>query len=107
YVLESDPEEDPEEDDDEGPEEDPVDYPADGGDGGDDEDESSEDDEDEEVDIKADDEEEEQHPAYADSTAVALPAIDQAPSSKETEPFETDKSTTTQPPHPAYRMTAR
>ncbi|GJY19284.1 hypothetical protein Tco_0390775, partial [Tanacetum coccineum] len=107
YVPESDPEEDPEEDDDEDPEEDPVDYPADGGDDGDDEDEPSDDDEDEEVDIEADDEEEEEHPAPADSTAVALPAADQAPSAEETEPFETDESAATPPPHPAYHVTAR
>ncbi|GJZ03553.1 hypothetical protein Tco_0536828 [Tanacetum coccineum] len=108
YVLESDPEEDPEEDDDEDLEEDPVDYPADGGDDGDDKDESSEDDEDDDVDIEADDdEEEEEHPAPADSTAVALPAADQAPSAKETEPFETDESAATPPPHPAYCVTAR
>ncbi|GKB48995.1 hypothetical protein Tco_0899748 [Tanacetum coccineum] len=103
YVPESDPEEDPEEDDDEDPEEDPADYPADGGDDGDDEDESSDDDEDDDVDI----EEEEEHPAPADSTAVALPAVDQAPSAEETEPFETDESAATPPPHPAYRVTAR
>ncbi|GJW76108.1 hypothetical protein Tco_0137790 [Tanacetum coccineum] len=103
---ESDPEEDPEEDDDEDPEEDPADYPADGGDNGDDEDESSDDDEDDDTDIKGD-EEEEEHPAPADSTTVALPAVDQAPSAKETEPFETDKSAATPPPHPAYRVTAR
>ncbi|GJT98169.1 putative reverse transcriptase domain-containing protein [Tanacetum coccineum] len=107
YIPESDPEEDPEEDDDEDPEEDPADYPADGGDDGDDEDEPSDDDEDEEVDIEADDEEEEEHPAPADSTAVALPAVDQAPSAEETEPFETDESAATPPPHPAYRVTAR
>ncbi|GKB92325.1 hypothetical protein Tco_0964597, partial [Tanacetum coccineum] len=108
YVLESDPDEDPEEDDDEDPEEDPADYPADEGDDGDDEDEPSDDDEDEEVDIKADDEEEkEEHPAPADSTAVALPAVDQAPFAKETEPFETDESAATPPPHPTYRVTAR
>ncbi|GJZ87011.1 hypothetical protein Tco_0658621 [Tanacetum coccineum] len=109
YVPESDPEADPEEDDDEDPEEDPVDYPADGGDDGDDEDESSEDDEDDdEVDIEADDdEEEEEHPALADSTVVALPTADQAPSAEETEPFETDESAATPPPHPAYRVTAR
>ncbi|GJX91357.1 hypothetical protein Tco_0344683 [Tanacetum coccineum] len=107
YVLESDPEEDPKENDDEDPEEDPVDYPADGGDDGDDKDEPSDDDEDEEVDIEADDEEEEEHPAPADSTAVALPAADQAPSAEETEQFETDESAATPPPHPAYRVTAR
>ncbi|GJT16709.1 hypothetical protein Tco_0875415 [Tanacetum coccineum] len=107
YVPESDPEEDPEEDDDEDPEEDPADYPADGGDDGDDEDESSDDDEDEDVDIKGDKEEEEEHPALADSTVVALPAVDQASSTEETKPFETDESTATPPPHPAYRVTAR
>ncbi|GJU13461.1 hypothetical protein Tco_1135857 [Tanacetum coccineum] len=107
YIPESNPEEDPEEDDDKDPEEDPADYPADGGDDGDDEDVPSDDDEDEEVDIEADDEEEEEHPAHADSTAVALPAVDQAASAEETKPFETDKSAATPPPHPAYRVTAR
>ncbi|GJX85894.1 hypothetical protein Tco_0336668 [Tanacetum coccineum] len=106
YVPESDPEEDPEEDDDEDPEEDPADYPADGGDDGDDEDESSDDDEDDDVDIE-EDEEEEEHLAPADSTVVALPAVDHAPSAEETEPFETDESAATPPPHPAYRVTAR
>ncbi|GJX40464.1 hypothetical protein Tco_0255454 [Tanacetum coccineum] len=105
YVPESDPEEDPEEDDDEDPEEDPADYPADGGDDGDDEDESSDDDKDDDVDIEGD--EEEEHLAPADSTAVALPAVDHAPSAEETEPFETDESAATPPPHPAYRVTAR
>ncbi|GJV71619.1 hypothetical protein Tco_1491614 [Tanacetum coccineum] len=107
YILESDPEEDLEEDDDEDPKEDPADYPADGGDDGDDEDEPSDDDEDEEVDIEADDEEEEEHPALADFTAVALLAIDQAPSAEETELFETYESTATPLPHPAYRVTAK
>ncbi|GJY52405.1 hypothetical protein Tco_0443252 [Tanacetum coccineum] len=106
YVPESDPEEDPEEDDDEDPKEDPADYPTDGGDDGDDEDESSDDDEDDDVDIEGD-EEEEEHPAPADSTAVALPAVDHAPSAEETKPFETDESAATPPPHPAYRVTAR
>ncbi|GKD05992.1 hypothetical protein Tco_1180966, partial [Tanacetum coccineum] len=103
YIPESDPEEDPEEDDDE----DPADYHADGGDDEDDKDEPSDDDEDEKVDIEADDEEAEEHPAPADSTTVALPAIDQAPSAEETEPFETDESVATPPPHPAYRVTSR
>ncbi|GJW20797.1 putative reverse transcriptase domain-containing protein [Tanacetum coccineum] len=108
YVMKSDPEADPEEDYDEDPEEDLVDYPANGGDDGDDEDESSEDDADDDVDIEAnDDEEEEEHPAPADSTVVALPAADQAPSAEETEPFETDESPATPPPHPAYRVTTR
>ncbi|GKA27595.1 hypothetical protein Tco_0713763 [Tanacetum coccineum] len=106
YVPESDPEEDPEEDDDEDPEEDPADYPADRGDDVDDKDESSDDDEDDDIDIEGD-EEEEEHPAPADSTAVALPAVDHAPSAEETKPFETDESAATPPPHPAYRVTAR
>ncbi|GJV55788.1 hypothetical protein Tco_1456793 [Tanacetum coccineum] len=95
-----------EEDDDEDPEEDPVDYPADEGDDGDDEDESSDDDEDDDVDIE-EEEEEEEHPAPANSTTVALPTVDRAPSAEETEPFETDESATTPPPHLAYRVTAR
>ncbi|GKB38963.1 hypothetical protein Tco_0883905 [Tanacetum coccineum] len=71
-------------------------------------DESSEDDEDDDVDIEADDEEQEDEPsAPANSTAVALPAADQTPSAKETEPLETDESVATPPPHLAYRVTAR
>ncbi|GKE65132.1 hypothetical protein Tco_1519293, partial [Tanacetum coccineum] len=105
HVPKSDPEEDPEEDDDENPKEDPADYPVDGGDDGDDEDESSDDDEDEDVDIEGDKEKE--HPAPADSTVVALSTVDQAPSAEETEPFETDESAATPPPHPAYRVTTR
>ncbi|GJW86996.1 hypothetical protein Tco_0162336 [Tanacetum coccineum] len=98
YVPESDPDEDPEEDDDEDPKEDHADYPADGGDDAYDEDDSSDDDEDDDVDIE-EDEEEEEHLAPADSTVVALPAIDHAPSAEETEPFETDESAATPPPH--------
>nr|GEV65986.1 putative reverse transcriptase domain-containing protein [Tanacetum cinerariifolium] len=52
-------------------------------------------------------EEEEEHPAPADSVVVAPTAADQAPSAEETEPFETDESAATPPPHPAYRTTAR
>nr|GEX01178.1 hypothetical protein [Tanacetum cinerariifolium] len=78
YVLESDLEAHPKEDDDEDPEEDP-----------------------------ADEEEEEEHPAPSNSVVVSLPAADHAPSAEETEPFETDESAATPPPHPAYRMTAR
>nr|GFB34663.1 hypothetical protein [Tanacetum cinerariifolium] len=110
YVPESDFEAHPEDDDDEDPEEDPVDYPADGGDDGDDEEESSEDDkdeEDDEMDTEADEEEEEEHLAPADFVIVAPTAADQAPSAEETEPFETDESAATPPPHPAYRTTAR
>ncbi|GKG19296.1 hypothetical protein Tco_0376395, partial [Tanacetum coccineum] len=104
YVPESDLEEDPEEDDDEDPKEDPADYPADEGDDGDDEDESSNDDEDDDVNIKKD-EEEEEHPAPINSTIVALPAVDHAPSAEETRLFKTDESATTPPPHHAYRVT--
>ncbi|GKG59520.1 hypothetical protein Tco_0605171, partial [Tanacetum coccineum] len=78
----------------EDPEEDPIDYPADGGDDGDDE-----------MDIEIDEETEEEHLAPAYPVVVALPAT--APSAEETEPFETDESAATPPPHPAYRMTAR
>ncbi|GJU47749.1 hypothetical protein Tco_1217304 [Tanacetum coccineum] len=69
--------------------------------------ESSEDDEDDDMDIEADDdeeEEEEEHPASADSVVVALLAADQAPSAEETEPFETDESAATPPPHPALSL---
>ncbi|GKA49778.1 hypothetical protein Tco_0742851, partial [Tanacetum coccineum] len=108
YVPESDLEADPEEDDDEDPKEDPVDYSADREDDRDDEDEPSEENEDDDVDIEVDeDEEEEEHPSPADSVVVALPAADQAPSAKATEPFETDESAATPPPHPAYRVIAR
>ncbi|GKD62899.1 hypothetical protein Tco_1305007, partial [Tanacetum coccineum] len=58
------------------------------------------------VNIK-EDKEEEEHLAPADSIVVALPAVDQALSAEETEPFETDESAATTPPHPAYRVTAR
>ncbi|GKG60854.1 hypothetical protein Tco_0614416, partial [Tanacetum coccineum] len=58
------------------------------------------------VDIEGD-EEDEEHPVLADSTAVALPVVNQAPSTEETKPFETDESAATPPPHPAYRVTAR
>nr|GEZ67492.1 hypothetical protein [Tanacetum cinerariifolium] len=109
YVLDSDLVTHPEDDDDEDLEEDPVDHPVDGGDDGDDEEGSLEDDEDDDMDIEADEEEEEEdeHPAPADSVVVASTAADQAPSAEETEPFKTDESVATLPPHPAYRMTAR
>nr|GEU64635.1 reverse transcriptase domain-containing protein [Tanacetum cinerariifolium] len=122
YIDESDPDEDPEDD----PKEDPADYSADGGDEGDDKDESSDDDEDDDIDIEGDeeedessddnedddidiegDEEEDEYLAPADSTVVALPADDHAPSAEETVPFETDESAAKPPPHPAYRVTAR
>nr|GEY76741.1 reverse transcriptase domain-containing protein [Tanacetum cinerariifolium] len=67
------------------------------------EEESSKDDEDDDMDVEADEEEkEEEHPAPTDSVVVASTAADQAPSAKETEPFETDESAATPPPHPAY-----
>nr|GFB62404.1 hypothetical protein [Tanacetum cinerariifolium] len=69
-------------------------------------DESSDDDEDDDIDIEGD-EEEDEYLAHADSTAVALPAIDQAPSVEETEPFETGESAATPSPHLVYRVTAR
>ncbi|GJY97317.1 hypothetical protein Tco_0514227 [Tanacetum coccineum] len=90
-------------------EEDPTDYPVDGGDD-DDDNESSDDDEDDDDDVKEgedDEEDEEEHLAPADSTAVDFPAVKHAPSAEETEPFETDESAATPPPHPAYWVTAR
>ncbi|GKA83861.1 hypothetical protein Tco_0805456 [Tanacetum coccineum] len=114
YVPDTDPEADLEEDDDEDPEEDPIDYPTDGGDDEDDEMDIKEDedddmdinaDEDNEMDVEVDEEAEEEHPAPAYPVGVALLAT--APSAEETEPFETDESAATPPPHPAYRMTAR
>ncbi|GJQ90078.1 hypothetical protein Tco_0001217 [Tanacetum coccineum] len=77
--------------------------PIDGGDDGDDEDKSSDDDKDDDVDIE-EDEVEEEHQAPADSIAIALPAIDHTPSTKETKSFVTDESAATPPPHPAYRI---
>nr|GEW59831.1 hypothetical protein [Tanacetum cinerariifolium] len=54
------------------------------------------------------DEEEEEHLAPADSTAIASLAVDHVPSAEETKPFETDKSAATPPPPPpAYRTTSR
>nr|GFB09131.1 hypothetical protein [Tanacetum cinerariifolium] len=58
--------------------------------------------------LEADEEEEEEeHPAPADSVVVSPTAADQAPSAEETEPFKTDESAATPPPHPAYRAMAR
>nr|GFC29086.1 hypothetical protein [Tanacetum cinerariifolium] len=92
YVPESDFEVHSEDDDDEDPEKDPDD----------------EDEEDDEMDVEADEEEEEkEHLAPADSVFVAPTAVDQAPSAEEMEPFETDESAATPPPHPVYRTTAR
>nr|GFB60992.1 hypothetical protein [Tanacetum cinerariifolium] len=91
YVPGSDFEAHPEDDDDEDPKEDPDD----------------EDEEDDEMDVEANEEVEDEHPAPADSVVVAPTATDQAPSTEEMEPFETDESAATPPPHPAYRTTAR
>nr|GFB14940.1 hypothetical protein [Tanacetum cinerariifolium] len=99
-MFQSDLEAHPEDDDDEDLEEDPVDYPTDGGDDGDDEEGSSEDDEDDDMDIEAN--EEEEHPALADSIVFASTAADQAPSAEETEPFESDESAATPLPHLTY-----
>nr|GFC45819.1 hypothetical protein [Tanacetum cinerariifolium] len=58
--------------------------------------------------VEADEEEEEEeHPAPADSIVVAPTTADQASSAEEIEPFETDESAATPPPHPAYHTTAR
>nr|GFD56967.1 hypothetical protein [Tanacetum cinerariifolium] len=47
------------------------------------------------MDVEADEEEEEEHPTLADSVVFAPTAADQAPSTEETEPFETDESAAT------------
>nr|GEW56185.1 hypothetical protein [Tanacetum cinerariifolium] len=119
YIDESDPNEDHEED--------PADYPADEEDEDDDEDKLSNDDEDDDINIEGDaeedessdddkdddidiegDEEEDEYLAPADSTVVALLAVDHALSAEETEQFKTDESAATPPPpHPAYRVTTR
>nr|GEV81958.1 putative reverse transcriptase domain-containing protein [Tanacetum cinerariifolium] len=102
--IKEDPEEDPKED----PEEDPVDYLVDGGDNDDessDDDDDDDDDEDEQEASEDDDEEEEEeHLALADSSVVLV--YDHVPSTKDTEAFETDKSTPTPVPSPR-RRTAR
>ncbi|GKD07740.1 hypothetical protein Tco_1187425 [Tanacetum coccineum] len=54
-----------------------------------------------------DDDEEEEHLAPADSTAIASPDVDPVPSAEETESFETNESAATPPPPPAYRTTSR
>ncbi|GJX24299.1 hypothetical protein Tco_0228744 [Tanacetum coccineum] len=82
YVADSDPEEDPEDG--------PIDSPADKGDN--DDDDSSDDDKEDEETSK---EEGEEHLAPADF--VVAPAVDHAPSSEETELFETNESAATPP----------
>nr|GFD02121.1 hypothetical protein [Tanacetum cinerariifolium] len=47
------------------------------------------------------------HLTPVDSVVVAPTAADQAPSAEKMEPFETDESAATPPPHPAYRTTTR
>nr|GFD55392.1 hypothetical protein [Tanacetum cinerariifolium] len=60
------------------------------------------------IDIDGDkDKDEDEYLAPTDSIAVALPAVDHAPSDEETELFETDESAATPPPHLAYCVTAR
>ncbi|GKA64495.1 hypothetical protein Tco_0764202 [Tanacetum coccineum] len=86
--------------------EDPADYPANGGDN-DDESFVDDDDDDDDDDEEEEDEEEEEHLAPADSTVVAPLTVDHVPSTKETEPFETNESATTPPPPPAYHTTSR
>ncbi|GKA33941.1 hypothetical protein Tco_0720370 [Tanacetum coccineum] len=99
------------------PDYDPIDYPADGGDDEmdieEDEDadmdiDADEEDEDDEMDVEIDEEAEEEHsaPAYLVS-CLLLPDLNLSRLVEETEPFETDESAATPPPHPAYRMTAR
>ncbi|GJR39768.1 hypothetical protein Tco_1215452 [Tanacetum coccineum] len=89
YVPDSDPEEDPEED-----SEEHVDYPADGRDG---DDEPSDDDSDEDTDDDEEEpfegEEEEEHLAPTDSSAILV--VDLVPSAGDTEAFETDESAPT------------
>ncbi|GJX60514.1 hypothetical protein Tco_0291904 [Tanacetum coccineum] len=51
------------------------------------------------------DEEEEEHLAPSDSTAIASPAVDHVPFAEKTKPFETDESATTPPP--AYCTTSK
>ncbi|GJR43576.1 hypothetical protein Tco_1311679, partial [Tanacetum coccineum] len=63
---------------------------------------SDEDEDDDDVDIEKDDEEE--HLALANSTVVAFPAVEHAPSAEQTEPLETGESAATPPPHHAYRI---
>ncbi|GJZ36678.1 putative reverse transcriptase domain-containing protein [Tanacetum coccineum] len=88
------------------PEDGPIDYPADERD--DDDDDSSGDDVDDEDEEEAseEDEEEEEHLALTESTVVS-PTVDTVPSTKETEPFETDESAATPPPPLTYCTTAR
>ncbi|GJZ90055.1 hypothetical protein Tco_0661982 [Tanacetum coccineum] len=94
YVADFDPDEDPEED----PEEDHADYPADGGYDDDepfddDNDYDDTNDEDEEPFKDEDDDEEKEHLAPADSSAI--PIVDLVPSAEDTEAFETDETAPT------------
>ncbi|GJR52323.1 hypothetical protein Tco_1402844 [Tanacetum coccineum] len=77
YVTESDPEEDPEEYEDDETEDGPVDYPIDGGEDGDDDDGDS---------FGDDAEEEEEHPAPADSVVI-VPTIELVSPPKGTVPI--------------------
>ncbi|GKC71295.1 hypothetical protein Tco_1117178 [Tanacetum coccineum] len=104
YIADSNPEEDPEDELEDGP----MNYQANRGDNDDDDSSGDDaDDEDEEEASKQDKEEnEDEHLASADSTAVS-PTIYLVPSTKETEPFETDESAATPLPPLAYRTIAR
>ncbi|GJU30518.1 putative reverse transcriptase domain-containing protein [Tanacetum coccineum] len=97
YLVPSDndiPVEDPKKDSEKDPEEDPINYDADE----DAKEESSED----------NDNEEEEHLAPADPTAVISPAVDLVPSAEEIEPFKTDESAAIPPPPPpTYHTTSR
>ncbi|GKD99523.1 hypothetical protein Tco_1387507, partial [Tanacetum coccineum] len=87
YVADSNPKEDLKED----SEEDHADYPADGGDGNDEP--SDDDDTDYEDEGPFKDEEEDDHLAPADSSAI--PVVDPVPLAGDTEAFETDESAPT------------
>ncbi|GJS13349.1 hypothetical protein Tco_0407821 [Tanacetum coccineum] len=102
YVADSDLDEDSKED----PEEDHADYPADGGDGDDEpsDDDDDTDDEDEEPFEDKDGDEEEEHLAPVDSSAI--PIVDLVPSMGDTEEFETDEAEPTPVPLPIWH-TAR
>nr|GEU33176.1 hypothetical protein [Tanacetum cinerariifolium] len=103
YVADSDLEEDPKEDPEEYPKDDQADYPADGGDGDDepfDDDDDDDDDDDTDFDPDEDleeelfdDEEEGEHLALADSSAI--PIIDPVLPAGDTEALEADEPTPT------------
>nr|GEV95038.1 hypothetical protein [Tanacetum cinerariifolium] len=91
YVVDSDPEEDPKED----PKDDQADYPTDGGDGDDEHSDDDDDDDTADEDLEKgpfkEDDEEEEHPALADSSTV--PIVDLVISAEKTEALEADEPT--------------